>query len=127
MNPLLSEMIVVAAGGAVGSGLRFLTSKKLSEMVTSTFPYPILVVNIIGCLVMGMLAGFFIKHTASNELRLFLTVGVMGGYTTFSSFALDTMILVERGDMKTAAVYVVSSVTLSIIAFAAGMFAIRVS
>jgi fluoride exporter len=84
------------------------------------FPFGTLIVNVTGSLVMGLIAGYFaFKGDASQNWRLFLTTGILGGYTTFSAFSLDAALLYERGEVSLAAIYVVASVVLSI----AGLFA----
>ncbi len=121
------EVIIVALGGAIGSALRYILSQKVNLLSNSDFPYAIMVVNVVGCLIMGIMAGFFGRYPASPDLRLLLTVGVMGGFTTFSAFSLDVFILLEKGDIKGAAIYILGSVGLSLIAFAVGMFSVRYS
>ena len=79
-----------------------------------------MIVNVTGSLVMGLIAGYFaFKGDASQNWRLFLATGILGGYTTFSAFSLDAALLYERGEVGLAAIYVVASVVLSI----AGLFA----
>jgi CrcB protein len=98
----------------------------VTALLGSAFPYGILAINVIGSTAMGLIAGWLaFKGGASAELRLFLTTGVLGGFTTFSAFSLDTALLVERGETALAAVYVGASVALSILGLFAGLWLIR--
>jgi CrcB protein len=82
--------------------------------------------NVTGSLVMGLLAGYFaFKGDASQSWRLFLTTGILGGYTTFSAFSLDVAVLYERGEIASAAIYVLGSVVLSIAGLFAGLYLVR--
>ena len=90
------------------------------------FPYGTLSVNIIGSPIMGLLAGYFaVRGDASQHWRLFLTTGILGGFTTFSAFSLDAALLCERGETPMAAFYVVASVSASIAALFLGLFVVR--
>jgi CrcB protein len=86
------------------------------------FPVGTLVINILGCLLMGLVAGFFaFRGHLPQEARLFLTTGILGGFTTFSAFSLDAALLWERGEVGLAALYVGASVIFSLAAVAAGL------
>jgi len=92
----------------------------------SAFPWSTFLINITGSLVMGLIAGWFaFKADASQSWRLFLTTGILGGYTTFSTFSLDTALLYERGEVGLAALYILGSVMLSIAGLFAGLWLIR--
>ena len=92
----------------------------------TAFPYGTLIINITGSIVMGLIAGYFaFKGDASQHWRLFLTTGILGGYTTFSAFSLDAALLYERGTPGLAALYVLASVILSIIGLFAGLAVVR--
>jgi CrcB protein len=91
-------------------------------MLGTAFPYSTLTINITGSIVMGVIAGYFaFKGDASQHWRLFLTTGILGGYTTFSAFSLDAALLYERGEIGLAAIYVVASVVISILGLFAGL------
>jgi CrcB protein len=91
-------------------------------MLETAFPYHTLTVNIIGSLVMGLVAGnFALKTDPGQDWRLFLTTGIIGGFTTFSAFSLDTVLLYQRGEAALAALYVLASVGVSVAALVAGM------
>ena len=118
---------LVALGGAIGAGCRHLVNLGSLRLFGPTYPVGTLTVNVVGGLLMGLLAGYFaLRYTGGGqELRLFLATGVLGGFTTFSAFSLDALLLWERGDVVAAVVYVLLSVVLSIGALAAGLFIMR--
>ena len=112
--------VIVFLGGGIGAALRHGVNLGAARWLGVGFPFGTLIVNVSGSLIMGLIAGYFaFKGDASQNWRLFLTTGILGGYTTFSAFSLDAALLYERGEVGLAAVYVVASVVLSI----AGLFA----
>ena len=118
-------LVAVALGGAVGSLLRYFAAGAI-QPVNATFPWGIFVVNITGGLAMGMIVELSaLKLNFTPEMRSFLTVGILGGYTTFSTFSLDSALLLQRGMYGIAASYMIGSVVLSVAALFAGMFLIR--
>ena len=125
MNPLL----IVFIGGGLGAALRYLVNQAMGRLVDIEFPLGIMAINISGSVIMGLAAGYFTFKAGeewSQSARLFVTTGILGGYTTFSAFSLDAMLLYERGEMMMAAFYVVGSVVLSILGLALGLWAVRV-
>lgn len=119
-------ILYAAAGGAIGSALRYLTTVKIAQLMGIAFPYGTMFVNIFGSLIMGLLIGILTKTMPhSNEMRVFLAVGILGGFTTFSAFSLDVINLIENGNNAQAAVYAVCSVVLSIAAVFFGLFLAR--
>jgi fluoride exporter len=121
------QLILVMAGGALGSAARFLVGRATLAGFGPNFPYGTLTVNLVGGLAMGVLAGILARHPNSEAWRLLLGVGVLGGFTTFSSFSLDTIALIERGSIGTALGYVLVSVIGSILAVFVGLTAVRVA
>ena len=122
MNSLLFVMI----GGAIGAGARHLAGRAMLAALGPDFPYGTMTINILGGLLMGLLAGALARIGAQGEAwRLFLGVGILGGFTTFSSFSLDTVVLVERGEPAAAALYVAISVAGSIAALYGGLMLAR--
>ncbi len=121
MFPLLYVMV----GGAVGSGARYLTGRAMTALLGPDYPFGTLAVNLIGGLLMGVLIGVLSRNSASEAWRLLLAVGVLGGFTTFSSFSLDVVTLIERGSLGVALGYVLMSVIGSIVAVFAGLSAVR--
>ncbi len=120
------HVVLVAAGGAVGSVARYLVGVWSVRVLGLAFPWGTLIVNLVGSFAIGLLAELIARRfNASMELRLLLVTGFLGGFTTFSAFSLDTIALYERGQVTTAAVYVLASVVLSLAVTFAGMAAIR--
>jgi CrcB protein len=121
----VKSMFLVALGGAIGSVARYeLTGWVLHRTVQWKFPAGTFVVNVTGCLAAGLLAGAAAKaNWLTPEVRLLLFTGLLGGYTTFSAFGLETMLLVRRGEWLVASGNVIASVVLGLavlwLAFAA--------
>lgn len=112
--------LVVFLGGGLGAALRHGVNLLCARWLGTGFPYATMIENISGSLVMGLLAGYFaFRGGPPQHWQLFLTTGILGGYTTFSAFSLDAVLLYERGALGLAALYVLGSVALSI----AGLFA----
>jgi CrcB protein len=118
--------LLVFIGGGLGSALRHTVNVVCARCAGPGFPFGTLTVNITGSIVMGLFAGYFaFKGDAAQSWRLFLMTGVLGGYTTFSAFSLDAMLLVERGQSALALAYVVGSVVLAIGGLFAGLAVMR--
>ena len=118
---------VVFIGGGIGSALRYGVGRASIAMVGPNYPAGTLIVNIVGCFLMGALAGWLSYRDLGIDqtMKLFLTTGLLGGFTTFSAFALDAVALWERGDTVTAGVYVLASVAGSIAGLLAGLSLMR--
>ncbi len=121
----MTSLILVMLGGALGSGARYATGRATLSLFGSSYPFGTLAVNLIGGLLMGVLAGILARHQAGEPWRLFLGVGVLGGFTTFSAFTLDVVTLAERGLTATALGYVLLSVAGAIAALVAGLSLVR--
>lgn len=119
------SLLYVMAGGAIGSGARYLTGRAMLALLGPAYPYGTLAVNLIGGLLMGALVGMLARTNADESWRLLLGVGVLGGFTTFSAFALDTVTMIERGALGVALGYVLVSVIGSIVALFAGLTLVR--
>ena len=118
--------LIVFIGGGVGAALRHGVNLVMARWLGTAFPYATLAENVTGSLMMGLLVGYFaFRGGAAQEWRLFLTTGILGGYTTFSAFSLDTALLYERGEFWLAALYVIASVALSIGGLFAGLALVR--
>ena len=117
-------LFAIALGGAVGSVTRYGVGS-LFDRGEGAFPVGTLIVNVAGCLLLGFLVRYFTPSSMSAELRAGLTIGFCGGFTTFSTFSLETIRLAESGNWQRAALYVLASVVLSLAALAAGMAAAR--
>ena len=122
----MTHILLVAAGGALGSVLRYLVGLWTLRSFGPSFPWGTLTVNVTGSFLIGVLAEVIArKFGASAEMRVFLITGILGGYTTFSAFSLDAITLLERGEPVTALIYVASSVLLSALAVFAGLALMR--
>lgn len=116
------HILLVAIGGALGSVARYLVGLGMTRLMGVSFPWGTLTVNIVGSFAIGILTELVVRRfDASTELRLLLVVGILGGFTTFSSFSLDTMALVERGATASAVAYVGASIVLSLSAAFGGL------
>lgn len=124
----MRTIILIFFGAGLGGVARHGVNIAAARLVGTTFPWGTLCVNIVGSLLMGLLAGWLAFKAGSGwgqDLRLFLATGVLGGFTTFSAFSLDAMLLWERGAMGQAALYVAVSVVASIAALAVGLATMR--
>ena len=122
---MFSTMLLVAFGGALGAALRFLSGVAVLRLTgPAEFPVAIITVNVIGSCLMGV---FFVvaAHRGLTHLSPFVMTGILGGFTTFSAFSLETVTLMERGAFGAAAIYVALSVGLSIAALMAGLWLAR--
>jgi len=118
--------LIVFLGGGIGAALRHGVNLTAARALGTAFPYGTLAVNVIGSLAMGMLAAYFaFKGDATQHWRLFFTTGILGGFTTFSAFSLDAVLLYERGETGVAALYVAASVAISIAGLFAGLALVR--
>ena len=122
----MQMVLAVASGGAIGAVARYWVAGLALRWMGPQFPWGTLTVNVVGSFLMGLLIAFLALRTnVSPELRAFLLVGVLGGFTTFSAFSLDVSVLVERKDMGAALLYVFGSVVLSIGALFLGLYLTR--
>jgi CrcB protein len=122
----------VALGGAIGALLRYQTGRLLTHWLgpntVTAFPWATLTVNVIGSLAMGLLAGYLARHGQGGEQwRLFLGVGVLGGFTTFSAFSLELMVLIERGQAAQGLIYAAVSVLAGLTALYVGLILMRLT
>lgn len=122
----MNALVLVFIGGGLGAVLRHLTGMMVMRVADARFPWGTLVVNIAGCLAMGLLIAWLARRSAGDsDLRLLLATGFLGGFTTFSAFSLDAVTLYERGALTAAAAYVIASVTVSILALFGGLWLAR--
>jgi CrcB protein len=118
--------VVVFLGAGAGGSLRHFMNIWIARYAGTHFPYHTLVINITGSMVMGMVTAWFaMKGGSAGHLRLFLATGILGGYTTFSAFSLDAVLLWERHDHLLATLYVGGSVVCSLLGLALGLWIVR--
>ncbi|KLI64269.1 fluoride efflux transporter CrcB [Aurantiacibacter marinus] len=126
-SPQLYASLSVALGGGIGALLRYQLGRSitgwLGAPVVSAFPFATLAVNTFGSLLMGILAGWLVRSAPENAegLRLLLGIGVLGGFTTFSAFSLELAMLIQRGQVGMAAIYLMLSVGLGVTGFIFGL------
>lgn len=136
----LSATALVAAGGAVGSVLRYQAGRVVTHVLgpaaVSSFPWATLAVNVLGSLAMGLLAGWIFRYSgaagagnsaATEPLRLLIGVGLLGGFTTFSAFSLELVLLIERGQPFQALMYGAVSVLAGLCALYIGLIMMRIA
>jgi len=123
----LQHLLLVMLGGGLGAGLRHVVSMFTLRMFGPGFPVGTLSVNVAGSLIMGLFIGWLVRQDAAHEasLRVFVATGILGGFTTFSAFSLDTALLWQRGEVTLAMVYIFASVLASIAAVFAGLAIMR--
>lgn len=124
----MSTVLVVAAGGALGAVARYLMMAGVGMWLGAGFPYGTLAVNVLGSIVFGALVEMMaLVWNIGGDLRAFLVIGILGSFTTFSTFSLDAVVLFHRGDLVGTALYVLGSVVLAVVGFMAGMAAVRLA
>ena len=117
---MMTTLLQVAVGGAIGATARYLTGTVAMRVMGPGFPWGTFTVNVVGSFLMGVLV-VALAESLDNRLAHFYMTGLLGGFTTFSAFSLDALVLYERGAMGTAALYVMSSVVLSLLAIGLGL------
>ncbi len=122
----MPHILLVMAGGAIGAGMRFLLGRYALHQFGPGFPWGTLAVNLLGGLAMGLLAGILARFVDGGEgWRLFLGIGLLGGFTTFSAFSLETFNMIERGAFGVAALYALASVIGSVAMLFTGLWLVR--
>jgi len=122
---MLNTFGAVALGGGLGAMLRYGVILSSVRILGSGFPAGTMIANVVGSFIMGIAAIILMERMQGSALIPFIMVGVLGGFTTFSSFSLDTMILLEKGQITAAASYIIGSVGLSILSLFLGFFIAR--
>ncbi len=122
----MPQVLLVAIGGGIGASLRYLTNLGALRLLGANAFWGTAGINILGSLAMGLFIEWLAsRNSGSLELRLFVTTGILGGFTTFSAFSLDFAVLFERGDVAQAFGYAAVSVIFSIAALFAGLYLAR--
>jgi fluoride exporter len=123
----MPNLLIVMLGGAIGAGARHLVGVATLARLGPGFPWGTLIVNVSGGLMMGLLAGWLVRGGGSEATRLFVAVGMLGGYTTFSAFSLETFLMIERSQYGAAAAYVGASAIGSVALLFLGLRLMRVA
>ena len=122
----MDAYLIVALGSAIGGALRHAVNLGVARLLGTGWPYGTFTVNVAGSFTIGLIAGYFaLKGNASQAWRLFLTTGILGGFTTFSAFSLDVVLLYERGRLGVLALYLLGSVALSVGALVLALAMVR--
>ncbi|HLS38419.1 MAG TPA: fluoride efflux transporter CrcB [Sphingobacterium bovisgrunnientis] len=125
---MIKAIIMVGLGGALGSILRYLTAVLLNKHFQSAFPLATFAVNILGCLIIGVLLGLFERqYLTSPDFKLLLITGFCGGYTTFSAFSAENIQLLESGQTLTAFLYIGASIFIGLFALWLGLSIVKLS
>ena len=119
------DLFLVAVGGAIGAGIRHLTNIGALRLVGANYPWGTMAINIVGSFAMGLFIATLMRRGGSNEVRLFVATGILGGFTTFSAFSLDFATLWERGATLPAFGYALASVLGAIFALFVGLWLAR--
>lgn len=118
--------VLVFIGAGIGGVLRHFLNLWITAIANSTFPFGIVVINVLGSAAMGLVAGWLaLRIDPYPDVRWFIATGILGGFTTFSTFSLDAAMLMERGETFAAAAYVIGSVLLSILGLFIGLWCAR--
>lgn len=118
-------LLLIGAGGFIGSTLRYLASQFIQNKFLSAFPFGTLGVNALGCFAIGLIFALAEKGNLSAEWRLFLATGICGGFTTFSAFSVETVSLMKDGQLAPAFIYIVASVALGLAATFLGIALVK--
>lgn len=122
----LTNVLAVALGGSLGSAARYLVGVGVGKLFASSFPLGTLIINVVGSFILGaLIEAFALRWSASEAMRAFLTIGICGGFTTFSTFSMDTVFLMQKGGVFLPLIYVVASVVLSVTALYVALYLMR--
>lgn len=122
----MTQILAIAAGGSIGAVMRYLVSTGIYSWFGRGFPYGTLVVNVLGSLLMGLLYELFLQRlSVSPEVRAVLLIGFLGAFTTFSTFSIETINLIEQGDLIKAIINILASVILCVLAAWCGLQIVR--
>ena len=107
MNQIIYTSLLIGLGGFIGTILRFLLSSSIEKSFATSFPIGTILVNLIGCFLIGLLSGYFTQKLGDQtQLFFFLTIGVLGGFTTFSAIAMDSQVFIENGEYLKMLTYI---------------------
>lgn len=119
-------VLLIGLGGFLGTIARYLTGQLISRQFTPSFPYSTLIVNLLGCFLIGLIYGWFEKqHLATNDWKLILTAGFCGGFTTFSAFSIENIQLLRDGHFGMSILYIFSSILLGLLLTIGGITLVK--
>ena len=119
----MNMLVAVAAGGAIGAVTRFLVGRGMLHLMGTGFPWGTLTVNILGSFFIGFMVELLaLRYSLSHEWQGFIIIGILGGFTTFSAFSLEVGLMIEKGQISTAALYAIGSMFFGLVALFAGLF-----
>ena len=121
----MKEILLVGAGGFIGAALRYMTSAWFAQFTRFGFPLGTFAVNFIGCTLLGIFVGLGMGKTTTLPLREFAAIGILGGFTTFSTFGLESFEMLQAGQFKMTAIYVLGSIVLGISGIGLGILITR--
>ena len=122
---MLIKILLLATGGAIGTVSRYAISGMTHKYIAGTFPVGTLMVNVLGSLIIGLIWGIWETASISSHMRTFIFIGILGGFTTFSTYSLETLNLFREGEVKMAIVNILANNILGILMVFAGFFAAR--
>lgn len=118
---MVKQLVLVGLGGGIGSIFRYLTSVYTAKYYANTFPLATFMSNVLGCFIIGLLIGYFANTNTDNNLKLLFITGFCGGYTTFSTFALENIIMLQNQNYLTPIAYTLASVLVGFLAVGLGL------
>lgn len=125
MEKILKRILLIAAGGSIGAVLRYLISEIVYRFTSPTFPWGTLTVNLLGCYLIGLAWQYSEMYMVSTGTRIFVLTGILGAFTTFSTFSLETLTLLRDGEIKMAVLNQIVSVSFGLILVIAGTLTVR--
>ncbi len=125
MEKILKRILIIAAGGSIGAVLRYLISEIVYRFTSPTFPWGTLTVNLLGCYLIGLAWQYSEMYMVSTGTRIFVLTGILGAFTTFSTFSLETLTLLRDGEIKMAVLNQIASVSFGLILVIAGTLTVR--
>ena len=121
----MKEIVLVGTGGFIGASLRYITSTWLAPFNRFGFPFGTFTINFIGCTLLGVFVGLGLEKNSTMPIKEFIAIGILGGFTTFSTFGLESFEMLQTGHFKMTAIYVLGSIVLGLSGIGLGIFITR--